>query len=135
MRVPGASGNGQVCKQLVEFVDILPTLGELSGLDLPANLEGTSFAPLLENPARPWKKAAFTEFPANKAINRAVVTDRYRYAEWLYKNELIPELYDLQQDPWETVNVVDRPAYANVREEMAALLKSGWKAALPQQGN
>jgi uncharacterized sulfatase len=133
VRVPGAPGNGQACKQLVEFVDILPTLGELSGLDLPANLEGTSFAPLLEEPARPWKKAAFTEFPANKAINRAVVTDRYRYAEWVYQNELIPELYDLQQDPWETVNVAENPAYANVRTEMAAMLKSGWKTAGPPQ--
>lgn len=63
VRVPGAPGNGQVCKQLVEFVDILPTLGELSGLDMPGNLEGTSFAPLLANPARPWKKAAFTATP------------------------------------------------------------------------
>ena len=132
VRVPGAPGNGQVCKQLVEFVDILPTLGELSGLDIPANLEGTSFAPLLENPARPWKKAAFTEFPANKAINRAVVTDRYRYAEWPYNQELIRELYDLKQDPWETVNVVDDPAYADVRKEMATLLKSGWKAVVPR---
>jgi uncharacterized sulfatase len=132
VRVPGAPGNGQVCKQLVEFVDILSTLGELSGLDLPENLEGTSFAPLLENPARPWKKAAFTEFPANKAINRAVVTDRYRYAEWPYNQKLIRELYDLKQDPWETVNVVDDPAYADVRREMATLLKSGWKAVVPR---
>lgn len=135
VRVPGASGNGLVCKQLVEFVDILPTLGTLSGLDLPANLEGTSFAPLLANPARSWKKAAFSEFLTNRAINRAVVTDRYRYAEWLYKNELITELYDLKQDPWETVNIVDRSDYATVRDEMAKLLKSGWKAALPQQND
>jgi uncharacterized sulfatase len=133
VRVPGAAGNGQVCKQIVEFVDILPTLGELSGLDLPANLEGTGFAPLLEDPNRPWKRAAFTEFSANKAVNRAVVTDRYRYAEWLYQDERITELYDLKKDPWETVNVADDPAYAKVRTEMAMLLKSGWKSVVPQQ--
>lgn len=134
VRVPGAAGNGQACKRLVEFVDILPTLGELSGLDLAANLEGTSFVPLLENPARPWKKAAFTEFFSNKAANRAVVTDRYRYAEWIYKGERIPELYDLDEDPWETVNVVDDPARAAVRKEMAELLETGWKAVVPQGG-
>jgi arylsulfatase A-like enzyme len=132
VRVPGAAGNGQVCKQLVEFVDILPTLGQLSGLEMPANLEGTSFVPLLENPTHPWKKAAFSEYSTNKVANRAVVTDRYRYAEWNYKDERITELYDFKQDPWETVNVVGDPAYTDVRAEMAALLKSGWKAALPQ---
>jgi arylsulfatase A-like enzyme len=132
VRVPGAAGNGRVCKRLVEFVDILPTLGELSGLELPANLEGTSFAPLLVNPDRPWKKAAFTEFQSNKAINRAVVTDRYRYAEWFYKNESIAELYDLKEDPWETVNVADDSANASVRSEMAELLESGWKSVAPR---
>lgn len=131
VRVPGAPGNGRVCKQLVEFVDILPTLGELSGLDLPDNLEGVSFAPLLETPDLPWKKAAFTEFSSNKAINRAVVTDRHRYAQWIYQGELITELYDLKTDPFETVNLVGDPAYAGVKAEMAALLKAGWKAAKP----
>ena len=131
IRVPGAAGNGKVCRQLVEFVDILPTLGELSGLDLPTNLQGASFAPLLQAPERPWKKAAFTEFSSNKAINRAVVTERYRYAEWPYQGEVLTELYDLQTDPWETVNLADNPQHAAVRDEMAGLLKSGWQSAAP----
>lgn len=132
VRVPGAAGNGNVCRRLVEFVDILPTLGELSGLALPSNLEGTSFAPLLQNPQQPWKKAAYTEFAANKAINRAVVTERYRYAEWPYQGEIVTELYDLQTDPWETVNIVDSPQFAAVRAEMAGLLKSGWQSVVPR---
>jgi len=133
VRVPGARGNGRACTRLVELVDILPTLGELAELNLAANLEGTSFAPLLDDPARSWKKAAFTEFATNKVINRAVVTDRYRYAEWPHQGEIVTELYDLREDPWETVNVVNDPGFAETRAEMAALLKSGWKAALPQR--
>ncbi|MFZ5829322.1 MAG: sulfatase, partial [Planctomycetota bacterium] len=132
VRVPGAPGNGTVCRQLVEFVDILPTLGELSGLDLPKNLEGKSFAPLLVNPKQPWKKAAFTEFTSGKNLNKAVVTDRYRYAEWPYKGELFVELYDLKDDPWETVNLADNPEYAKIRDEMAALLKADWKSVVPE---
>lgn len=131
VRAPGAAGNGQVCRRLVEFVDIMPTLGELSTLEMPTNLEGISFVPLLENPGQPWKKGAFSEFAQGKRINRAVVTDRYRYAEWPYKGEVIAELYDLKEDPWETVNVVDDLKYADIRKEMAGLLKSGWKSALP----
>ena len=41
-------------------------------------------------------------------------------------------LFDLAKDPWETVNVIDDPAYAAARAEMAALLKAGWRAALPE---
>ena len=40
-------------------------------------------------------------------------------------------LYDLENDPWETINVADDPAYARTRAEMAALLQAGWKAARP----
>lgn len=122
VRVPGAPGNGRACRGLVEFVDILPTLGELSGLELPGHLEGTSFAPLLADPGRPGKKAAFSELQANRAINRAVVTERYRYAEWPYQGEVIAELYDLKNDPWETVNLAGDPQHARICDEMASLL-------------
>jgi len=48
---------------LVELVDIYPTLCELAGIGLPEHLEGKSYAPLLENPNRKWKKAVFSQFP------------------------------------------------------------------------
>ena len=45
----------------------------------------------------------------------------------------VPEaLYDEEKDPWETKNLAGDPAYAKAQAEMAALLKSGWKAGLPE---
>jgi uncharacterized sulfatase len=132
VRVPGSAGNGKPCGRIVEFVDLVPTLCDLAGLARPANLEGTSFAPLLEDPARPWKKAAYTWF-GNQGENRSVRTDRYKYAEWNYKGQTIREFYDLQKDPWETVNLVDDPACAAQVAEHARLLKEGWKAAVPDK--
>ena len=55
-------GDAVQARELVELLDLVPTIGHLVGLDLPDNLEGTSFVPLLENPNQPGKKAAFTEW-------------------------------------------------------------------------
>jgi len=60
---PGRKGNGRQAPGLVEFVDVYPTLCELAGLPLPAHLEGVSAVPLLNDPARIWKAAAFTQYP------------------------------------------------------------------------
>ena len=127
VRVPGAPGNGSVCREFVEFVDFVPTVGQLAGLDVPAKVEGTSFAPLLANPAQSWKSAVFmVQTPDDQAVRNR----RYRYME--FKNGPVPvALYDLQNDPWETVNLADDPAQAATRTEMAALLHAGWKAARP----
>ncbi len=130
VRVPGAPGNGKVCREIVELVDLLPTIGQLVDLPLPDNLEGTSCAPLLADPNRPWKKAAFTYF-GNKGQHRSVRTKRHRYSEWQHEGTTVAELYDLQADPWETVNLADDESHAATRKELAALLRSGWRSALP----
>jgi len=127
VRVPGAPTNGKVCREFVEFVDFVPTLGELLGLDVASNLEGTSFAPLLVNPSQPWKSAVFLV----QSPNEQVVRNRH-YSFMELKNGPVPTaLYDLEKDPWETVNLANDPAYTNTRAEMATLLKAGWRAGLP----
>lgn len=132
VRLPGAAANGKPCRRLVEFVDLVPTLCDLVGLARPANLEGTSFAPLLQDPDRPWKKAAYTWF-GNQGENVAVRSEKYRYAEWHHKGETFREFYDMEKDPWETVNLVDDPSVAAQVAEHARLLKEGWKAAVPEK--
>jgi uncharacterized sulfatase len=129
VRVPGAPANGKVCREIVEFVDLVPTIGELVELKVPGNVEGTSFVPLLVDPNRPWKKAMFL-VEGDSERGQVVRTKKYSYMEF-EKGEMPAALYDLQKDPWETANVVDDPAYADVRRKMADLLHAGWKAARP----
>lgn len=132
VRVPGAAANGKACKEFVEFVDLIPTLAELCGFQIPANLEGVSFAPLLSDPARPWKTATFL-VEGDSEHGEVVRTRKFSYMEF-EKGEMPAALFDLEKDPWETRNIVDDPAYAAARKEMADLLHAGWKAALPPQG-
>jgi len=55
---------GKKSEGLVELVDMYPTLCELAGIELPIHLEGQSFKPLIENPNKKWKDAAFSQFPS-----------------------------------------------------------------------
>ncbi|MBI4663855.1 MAG: sulfatase [Verrucomicrobia bacterium] len=137
---PGQKAPGQKTKALVEFVDIYPTLAELCGLPKPDGVEGTSFAPLLSNPNRTWKKAAFSQYPRNipgvgQCMGYSIRTDHYRFVEWAVpkKNFVEYELYDHLADPKENVNLAKQAQHAETVKELAAMLKSGWQAALPQE--
>jgi len=121
--------------QLVEYVDIYPTLVELSGLKPVEYLEGTSYVDLLDNPKRSWKKAAFSQFPRGKDMEGfAIRTPDFRYIEWRNSKDntlLTTELYDHRNDPLETINVAYDDAYKKTVINLAKQLKLGWKAALP----
>jgi len=136
--VPGQKTAGQKSDALVEFVDICPTLFDLCGVPLTDGLEGTSFKPLIENPQRPWKKAAFSQYPhgmkgRGQMMGHSLRTDRYRLTEWLSKDkgEGEIELYDYQTDPGENVNIAGRPENAELVKQLTKLLHDGWRAALP----
>lgn len=134
LRVPGQKHPGHKTEALVEFVDIYPTLCELCGLPLPEGLEGTSMVPLLDDPNRPWKTAAFSQYPRGKVMGYSLRTDRYRYTEWHPQQPGQPvdvELYDHEVDPREDVNLAEEPDMAAVRRELSERLKAGWRAALP----
>lgn len=105
---PGKAGNGKACRALVEFVDVYPTLADLCGLSAPAELEGKSMAPLLDQPAQPFKEAAFTQIAFEDIRGLSVRTDCYRYNIWqgLGGGE---ELYDHGKDPGEFRNLAKAP--------------------------
>jgi arylsulfatase A-like enzyme len=136
--VPGQRTAGRRTPALVEFVDIYPSLAELCGLPLPEGLEGTSFAPLLRNPGRRWKKAAFSQYPRSipghgRAMGYTVRTDRYRLVEWraLSGDFREYELYDHWIDPQENVNLAKQAEYADTVNEVSEMLEAGWRAARP----
>jgi uncharacterized sulfatase len=139
VRIPGVTG-GASSQAIVELVDLYPTLCEVLGIDKPHDrLEGISLLPVIENPSRHWKKAAFTDCKQGQYLGRSVRTRSCRYTEWVEFNKRdeddgpvrFKELYDLETDPLEQHNLVGQPASASLEEKMAALLKNGWRHALP----
>lgn len=125
---------GKTTTALSEFVDIYPTLCELAGLPLPQGLEGTSLVPVMNDPDRPWKKAAFSQYPRGKAMGYSIRTDRYRYTEWAEPGQEPEgvELYDHQADPAENLNIAGAPENKELVAKLSKMLKDGWKAAKPE---
>ena len=123
---PGIAG-GTRSGELVESVDIYPTLCELAGIPGPEGLDGRSFAPNLHDITSPTKDHVIHVYPRTvrgkgQVLGRAIRTKQYRLVEWRKIGAAAVdaewELYDYESDPLETRNL------AAERPEVVAQLKT-----------
>ena len=138
IRFPPTIKPGQY-NELIESIDLLPTLFELAGLPEPYENQGRSLVPLIAESEREYKKreAVFSEnvipevitsgklnFQFQKGIGiknvrhpdaKMVRTRRWKY---IYYPEGDAELYDLKNDPHEMHNLADHPEQTEVVYEM-----------------
>ncbi|MFP6886537.1 MAG: sulfatase/phosphatase domain-containing protein [Opitutales bacterium] len=123
VRVPGMTKPGAVTQALVEHVDFYPSLLELCGLKVSDDsLQGTSFVPILKNPNAQGKDAVYTVVSRGDKLGRSIRTQRWRYAEWGSPN--LNELYDLEKDPREYVNLAKASEHKAQLQKMKALLQA-----------
>jgi arylsulfatase A-like enzyme len=127
VRWPDATAAGSASPAIVSNLDIAPTLLELAGAAVPAEMQGHSLVPLLRGEApTDWRTSFYYHYyeadgPHAVAEHYGVATDRYkliRYpdtAEW--------ELFDLQTDPRELSSRAADPAYDPVRTRLEAELQ------------
>jgi arylsulfatase A-like enzyme len=135
--VPGLQTAGKHASALVEFVDVYPTLAELCGLSLPSHLEGTSLVPILRDPSKAVKSAAFSQYPRPfgglQLMGYSMRTDRYRFTRWIHRDNPSKvdavELYDEQTDPQENVNIANDPANAELVGKLTEQWLKGWSGA------
>jgi iduronate 2-sulfatase len=119
---------GQRTTALVEFVDIFPTLCDLSGIPVPPCCEGASMIPLLKDPEQPWKAAAFSQYPRGPKMGYTMRSGKYRYTEWIVRKTgqiAERELYDHSQGPVATANLAARPEHAETVKKLSAMLDKG----------
>jgi arylsulfatase A-like enzyme len=122
---PGHLAAGRRVSELVTGVDLLPTVLELVGLDVPAGTHGRSRLPLLQQAARDEPSGAAPD--AREAVFMqwedyvfAVRTDRYKLT-W-YAADDAGELYDLEADPLEVENLYQSADHSDVRNELLGRL-------------
>ncbi|MBN9389057.1 MAG: sulfatase-like hydrolase/transferase [Chloroflexi bacterium] len=124
MAWPGVIEAGQRYNELIELVDLAPTLLEAAGLPVYAGMQGKSLWPSLTGMTERYGHAdVYCEF-FNSAIwhknptpyGTMVRSDRYKLVNFHGLN--MGELYDLQEDPLERFNRWGDPAYREVMFEM-----------------
>lgn len=126
-----------------EFVDIFPTLCDLSGIPVPAHLQGKSLVPLMKNPDASVKTFSVSQYPRSgetaenerlgyagtNVMGYSIRTDRYRYTIWMkngyrstdpFSAALLvgSELYDYEKDPQETINFTGNAAYKSIQKSL-----------------
>jgi iduronate 2-sulfatase len=118
---PEMKAAGKPSSALVELVDLFPTLNALCGLKPPEGLEGVSLVPVLNDPTKSAKAAAFTQHPRPAYADRtatgipdamgySVRTAATRYTEWrdwTTGKVIGTEYYNHVSDPNETRNLTD----------------------------
>ena len=129
LRVPlivkqaAGEGAGRRVADLVQHVDLVPTVLDLAKAPDPGNLRGQTLKPLLDGTGHLAGRVAYGESLFGRYHfgwgELATVTDgRYRYI-----SAPRPEMYDLERDPLEKANVVDDPAYADRVKALRAALE------------
>jgi arylsulfatase A-like enzyme len=128
VRWPGEVKPGSVEGRIVSNLDFAETFLELAGADVPDDMQGRSFVPLLRGGAPDdWRTAFYyhyyegfeREHKVHKhegvTTGRAKLIHFYPIEEW--------ELYDLEKDPHEMMNVYGQPEYAKAQAELHAELE------------
>jgi len=106
---------GKVSSALVEYAGLYPVLAELAGLAPPKGMEAPAFTPWIREPDRPGPRAAYSEYALSRQPRYMIRTDRYKY---VFNETDVPELYDLEPDPAEFVNLANDAAVRNIQRQI-----------------
>ncbi len=120
---PGLFKGGQTIFKMVQNIDVAPTIMDYAGLKKPDYMPGRSILPLLKGDSVQWRDRIFYEyyweydFPMTPNIF-GVRTNQYKYIRYqgIWDTN---ELYDIKNDPGETVNLIQDPKYATIVQQLA----------------
>ena len=104
-------------------IDMAPTILDYAGIEIPVRMQGVSLTPNVSGGKVTKPREAFFYEHWFTAGGRIVPSEGVRSVDWKYGRYLVPgkleegdarweELYDLETDPNETVNLANKPQFA-----------------------
>jgi arylsulfatase A-like enzyme len=139
IRCPKSISQGMASSAFVEFIDIVPTVLDLCGVPIPANVQGQSLVPVLSGGSTTHRTHVFVEYAPNEEA--AVRDDRWKlifergktrrtdgYDPGMTPAGHIIRLFDLVCDPAEMHNVAQAPENATLVRKMLELLADHLKS-------
>jgi arylsulfatase A-like enzyme len=146
--VPGMRHAGTSTEALTEFIDLYPTLCDLAGLPTPAQLQGTSLVPVLEDPDKEVNSVAISQYPRGKSLGYdrksefmgySMRTGKYRFTRWqLYEHPdsvIAVELYDVGATRAANRNLAVDPEFQDEVERLHGLLDGELARHRQEEGN
>ena len=113
---------GWLRRELALNIDVAPTILDLAGVPIPALIQGRSLVPLFEDlPAGDWRTEFFCEHLFERSDipkSEGMRTEDAKYLRYFEQDPVYEELYDLRNDPHESVNLAADPRSAR---QLAAL--------------
>jgi choline-sulfatase len=124
MSLPQAIATGTRHTEIVEHVDVVPTIVDYCGIQVPPQLQGRSVRSLLEGRPYEARTSAFIEHHLPGGLSyKAVRTPDRLYAMHADGHQ---ELYDLAHDPAQLHNVAGEPAHRDALHDARAELLRRW---------
>jgi choline-sulfatase len=129
---PGHLPEGERRAQLVNLIDLAPTVLDALGAPALPNAEGRSFFPVTRSGGHPWLDLTFSEYCTDAmeawAGTTPVQQRMLRTRRWKlnYYHGHRPQLFDLAEDPRETTDLGEDRRYAAVREALLRRLLADW---------
>jgi len=140
--IPGQR-SGAKTKQIVELVDIFPTLIDFAELPKLNQCQGKSLRMFIQDPENTFDYGfAFSELQKSSSIGLTIRFMDWRYTEFMdfdyhtyrpkFGTTFWKELYDHRNDPkgnlfeTETINLAYDSSYSNQMELMSSFLKQRW---------
>ena len=123
---PGMNMNGHALNDIIQNIDIAPTILDMAGIKKPQQMQGQSFYPLLQGQKIAWRNEAFYEYYWEYAFAQTPTTFGIRKGD--FKFIFYPgiwdinEFFDLKNDPEEKNNLIRRPEYQDTIKQMRAEL-------------
>jgi arylsulfatase A-like enzyme len=125
IKYPDEIEPGGICDELVQNLDIAPTILQLAGTEIPDDMQGQSLGPLFESPVNgDWRDAIYYRFYESGwgvPQHYGVRTKSHKLIHFLSEPDNW-ELYDLENDPGEMVNLYDDPGNEILVQELKSRL-------------